>query len=123
MNADELEAIAAVGGLVIILGGVLGTIAVALLRMRFVTRDEHTRSHKGLSVRIDGVETGLAGKVSKEDLSVLNNRLQATELELSNTKVKLAETNGLLKSNTDAAKMLGRQIEMLFQNELTKEKQ
>lgn len=122
MNASDWDAIAEVGGLVIVMGSVLGTIAFALLRMRFVTRDEHDKSHKGLSLRIDGVELGLGEKVGKEDMSLLNNRLYACEQQLSETKVKLAETNGLLKSNTYAARALERQIAMLTQNEIQKEK-
>ncbi len=122
VNASDWDAIAEVGGLVIVMGSVLGTIAFALLRMRFVTRDEHDKSHKGLSLRIDGVELGLGEKVGKEDMSLLNNRLYACEQQLSETKVKLAETNGLLKSNTYAARALERQIAMLTQNEIQKEK-
>lgn len=122
VNADQWGAIAALGGLAVVLGGVLGTVAVALLRTRFVTRSEHNFSQEGMSKRIKDVETGLAGKVGKEELTALNTRLYTAEQELGKTNVKLAETNGLLKSNTDAAQALGRQIDLLIQNELSREK-
>ncbi len=123
VNVSVWDAIAEVGGLVVVMGSVLGTICFALLRMRFVTRDEHDRSHKGLSVRIDGVKGELDTKVGKEDMSLLNNRLHECEKQLSETKVKLSETNGLLRANINAAGSLERQISMLIQNELSKEKQ
>ncbi len=122
MNASTWDAIAEVGGFTIILGGVLGTIVVALLRMRFVTRAEHTRSHDAIDGRIKGVEAGLATKVSKEDLLALSGRLYANEQGLSTTNVKLAETNALLQANTEVARALSRQIDMLYQNELAREK-
>lgn len=122
MSPSEWDAVAEMGGLIITLATIGAGVAFAVLRTRFVTRAEHGRSHGALTVRIDNVENSLDGKVNKEDLRALNDRLYACEQSLSQTKSQLSETNALLRANTDASRALERQIMMLIENELRAEK-
>lgn len=132
MNADDWQAVGEIGSLAVVVGGALASIIIALLRLRFVTRLEHTRLHEALNERLEGVEAEIGTKVGKEDLQHLSQRLYACERALGDTNVQLAKTNALQEATVasnehnaqalkDATRSLERQISLLMQNELSRE--
>lgn len=132
MNADDWQAVGEIGSLVLLMSGVVGSIIIALLRIRFVTRAEHVRAHEALSKRVGGVEAEMSTKAGRDEIQQFTARIYACEQAMSDVRVGLAKTDGLLQANTAAqeknaqasremTRSLERQIGLLVQNELSRE--
>ena len=132
MNANDWQAVGEIGSLALVVGGALASIVIALLRLRFVTRIEHARLHDSLNERLEGVEAEIGTKAGRDEIQQFTARLYACEQAMSDVRVGLAKTDGLLQANTAAqeknaqaskemTRSLERQIGLLVQHELSRE--